>query len=64
MFFHHGFFNPHHNWTRELEIGMQLLSAFITEEKLEESRERDVCPQDGRCDECERSSECHNDFRR
>lgn len=57
MFFHHEMFNPHHHRTRELETGMQLASAFIVEQELEESRER--CDRD--CDNCRRSSTCRKE---
>ena len=42
MFFHHGMCHPHHNWTGTLEVGLLLASAFIFQEKLEESRERQM----------------------
>lgn len=63
MFFHHGFFNPHHAWTEELGIGMQLASAFIVERELEESRERRArySSDDNKCDKCGRPCMCHKE---
>ncbi len=60
MFFH-GMFHPHHNSTWTMESGMQLVSALVVEQELEESRERRNCStcDDKESDRCERSLKCH-----
>lgn len=67
MFFHHGMFHPHHNWTMTLGVGMQLASAFIVEQELEESRARRMhsTADNKEADRFGRPSKCHKeDFRR
>jgi hypothetical protein len=62
MFFHHGCF-PHfrtRHWTRELGVGMQLASAFIVEQELEESRMRSA-EGDQEVDRFGRPVRCHRE---